>query len=437
MGEHVCIVGAGVSGLVTAKALADRGIDFDWFEKSADIGGLWAYESGERRIYRSLHTNTPSAAMALKGHPMPADMPDYPGHRRVKAYYDAYAERFGLRDRVQLNTKVERAWRQGEGWRVRLSSGEERRYRALVPAVGVQAAPKMPDVPGRFGGPVLHAKDYAAPDDPVDFRGKRVVVAGVGASAADIACELSEVAERVVLAVRSGRWIVPKYLFGRPTESVFGGGESKSDGTRIGVSLPTRWLIATMRLAYPRLFGRPQAFGLPAPATDPGVGPATVTSDLPLKLGAGDIAPKPGVKALEGDAVRFADGSVEAADAVIFCTGYAPSLDFIGAPMPEGAPEAWLAYYRLVLPGLDALYFVGFLDIAGATGPGVEAQAELIADVLAGRLTLPDADTMRAEIAAHEAKRPKAMLTARHTLLVDAGEYRKALAKLRWRLERS
>ena len=40
---RACIIGAGSSGITAAKALADRGIPFDCFEKSDKVGGNWVF----------------------------------------------------------------------------------------------------------------------------------------------------------------------------------------------------------------------------------------------------------------------------------------------------------------------------------------------------------------------------------------------------------
>jgi cation diffusion facilitator CzcD-associated flavoprotein CzcO len=48
-GADVCIIGAGSSGLVTAKILKQKGLAFDCFEKGSDIGGMWRYENDNGR----------------------------------------------------------------------------------------------------------------------------------------------------------------------------------------------------------------------------------------------------------------------------------------------------------------------------------------------------------------------------------------------------
>ena len=86
-----CVIGAGSSGLVVAKALADAGVPFECFEESDRVGGLWVFknENGKSAAYRSLSINTSRDRMQYADFPMPRDYPDYPGHERMAAYFDA------------------------------------------------------------------------------------------------------------------------------------------------------------------------------------------------------------------------------------------------------------------------------------------------------------------------------------------------------------
>ena len=56
----ICIIGAGSSGIAVAKALTERGLAFECFEKDSDIGGMWRYENdnGLSSAYASLHIDT-------------------------------------------------------------------------------------------------------------------------------------------------------------------------------------------------------------------------------------------------------------------------------------------------------------------------------------------------------------------------------------------
>ena len=76
----VCVIGAGSSGIAAAKALHERGIPFDCFEKSDRVGGNWVFgnKNGMSSAYRSLHINTSRERMEYSDYPMPTDYPDFP-----------------------------------------------------------------------------------------------------------------------------------------------------------------------------------------------------------------------------------------------------------------------------------------------------------------------------------------------------------------------
>src|SRR3954447_12983374 len=219
----VCVIGAGSSGIAAVKALAQRGIDFDCFERSDRVGGNWVFRNanGVSSAYKSLHINTSRDRMAYSDFPMPAEYPDFPHHTQVAAYFDAYVDHFGLRERITFQTGVDRAEPHEGGWRVTLDTGETRDFRALLVANGHHWDPRWPEpaFPGAedFTGVQMHSHHYTG-DDPELFAGRRVVVLGMGNSAMDIAGKAAQTAERVLVAARRGAWIVPKYVFGRPLD---------------------------------------------------------------------------------------------------------------------------------------------------------------------------------------------------------------------------
>ena len=94
-------------------------------------------------------------------------------------------------------------------------------------------------------------------------------------------------------------------------------------------------------------------------------------------------------------AIRFADGSEEEIDLVVYCTGYKMTFPFF-EPEVFAAPDNRLPLYRRVAsverPGL---YFIGFIQPLGPIMPLAEAQCEWVADLLGGRAALPPAEEMR------------------------------------------
>src|SRR5688500_17094424 len=114
------IIGAGLSGLVTAKTLLEEGFDVTVFEKDEEVGGVWA----RSRRYPGLHTQNPRDTYAFSDFPMPRSYPEFPSGEQVQAYLAAYADRFGVTEHVRFTTRVESAAPHGDGWRVRSAPAE-------------------------------------------------------------------------------------------------------------------------------------------------------------------------------------------------------------------------------------------------------------------------------------------------------------------------
>jgi len=413
------IIGAGISGLAAGKNLADYGIPYACFETSDRVGGNWAFgnPNGHSSAYRSLHIDTSKDLLSFRDYPMPASTPDFPHHSEIKDYLDELADVFGLRERIEFENGVEQATRlDGGGWSVRSQDGQTRSFDVLVVANGHHWDPRYPDFPGEFTGETIHSHHYIDPTEPLDLEGKRILVVGIGNSAADIVSELSQKAwgNRVVISTRSGAWVMPKYLFGRPVDRI----------SQTIPWLPLSWQRRLVR-PIPRLVnGRPERYGLPTPNHNFLEAHPTVSSELLLRLGSGDATAKPDVSKLDGARVWFEDGSSEEFDAIVYATGYNITFPFFD-PSFLSAPDNRLPLYKRMLPPeIDDLVFVGFAQAIPTLFPFVECQARLLARYLAGTYRPPSPDQMRAVIAADDARfighysdRP------RHTQQVDYFTY--------------
>jgi dimethylaniline monooxygenase (N-oxide forming) len=422
------VIGAGSSGIAAAKALHRRGIPFDCFEKSDRVGGNWVYKNanGMSSSYRSLHINTSRRRMEYSDFPMPESYPDFPHHTHIAAYFDAYVDHFGFRDRIAFRTGVEHASTDGGQWLVRLDTGEERRYDALLVANGHHWDPRWPEpaFPGAdaFEGVQMHSHHYVG-DDPDFFRDKRVVVLGMGNSAMDIAVEASFSAERVFLAARRGAYVLPKYAFGRPLDTL-------TTPPNVPFRVRQKMLQTLVRVAV----GDMQRYGLPKPDHALLEAHPTVSDDILSRIAHGEIAPKPNLARLTRRTVVFTDGSEEAADVVVYCTGYKVSFPFFD-PGFISAPDNDLPLFRRVFhPDVDGLYFIALLQPLGATMPIAEAQSEWVCDHLTGRYELPSRAEMVADMERERAAmRRRYVASKRHTMQVDYDDYLFALRRERRR----
>ena len=435
---RTCIIGAGASGITAAQVLAARGIPFDCFEMGSDIGGNWRYDNdnGVSSAYRSLHINTSRDAMQYAAFPMPASYPDYPSHWQVAEYFDSFVDHFGLRDRITFRTEVTRVVPQPDGgFEVTVRSREHGReaevhhYDHVLVANGHHWDPRWPEpsFPGSetFPGTQLHAHYYRTPDV---LEGKRVVVLGIGNSAADIAVESSRVAEATYLAMRRGAHVIPKYVFGRPTDHLT---DSALASTSHKLQQAAMW--ALLRATA----GKMTDYGMPEPDHRVLDAHPTVSSDLLTRLGHGDLTIKPSIERFEGSTAHFTDGTSAEVDVVIYCTGYRISFPFLDEAVVAPTDNRVALYRRVVDPDHPGLYFLGLIQPLGSVMPLAEAQAEWVADLVAGTVTLPDAAEMRQQIASYDEEvRRRYVASKRHTIQVDARSYRTELKRERNRRRR-
>ncbi|XP_059318260.1 flavin-containing monooxygenase FMO GS-OX5-like isoform X2 [Lycium ferocissimum] len=125
--RKVAVIGAGVSGLVTARELQREGHRVTVFEKSNKLGGLWVYnpqietdplsvdpnrEIIHSSLYKSLRTNLPRQLMSFSDYPFKGEINgkilNFPGHEQVLKFLNEFAEDFGITDLIRFNAEVVR-----------------------------------------------------------------------------------------------------------------------------------------------------------------------------------------------------------------------------------------------------------------------------------------------------------------------------------------
>ncbi|WP_225732165.1 MULTISPECIES: NAD(P)/FAD-dependent oxidoreductase [unclassified Nocardia] len=371
-----CVIGAGAAGLVTARAFAARGIDFEVLEAADGIGGIWDARRAGSPVSRNTHLIASKGVQAFPGFPMPADYPDYPGHELVLRYLHAFADEYELWPRIRLHTEVRRIEPGDDGWTVTLGDGTSTSYAGVVIATGVDHTARSIDIPGNSSVPVLHSSEYRGPDQ---ILGKRVLVVGAGQSAADILSDCAVNAAQTLHSSRRGFYCMPKYLLGRPTDTLLQG----------------RMWRPLRRRAFQALFGylrrRSMAVGLPVPDFTDGIVIPMLGDQLHHYYSHGDITARPDIAALEDDRVTFADGSEEKVDMVILATGFVPSY-----PVVDRAHLRWAAdsprpglYLNIFPPGTPGLFVVGMVRPIGSHWDIYSQQADLVAEYLVTKAENP------------------------------------------------
>jgi cation diffusion facilitator CzcD-associated flavoprotein CzcO len=215
----VLIVGAGISGIAAGYYLQERcpSRRYAILEGRGDLGGTWG-------LFRYPGVRSDSDMFTLgysfrpwEGARAIADGP------AILNYLRETAQEFGIDRRIRFGQRVRSAsWSSGQArWTVEAEVGEPRepvRYTCgfLFLCSGYYDYERgyLPAFAGRedFRGTLVHPQHWPA---GLDYRGRRIVVIGSGATAVTLVPALAEAAVQVIMLQRS-----PSYILSIPAEDV-------------------------------------------------------------------------------------------------------------------------------------------------------------------------------------------------------------------------
>ena len=419
--KRVCVIGAGPSGLTALKNLREQGLaDIVCYEQSDATGGNWVFRPGpgHSSVYETTHIISSRKYSQFDDFPMPDGYPDFPSHTQMLAYFRAYEAHFGLTRFIAFESRVDHVEPDGQGrYRLRVTRHGVTRdevFDAVLVCSGHHWDPDIPDYPGRFDGEQLHSHAYKSAGT---FSGKRVLVIGGGNSACDIAVETARVSAHTALSLRRGYYIIPKLMFGAPTDVIY------AKLRRLPKRLRQFLVGAGIRVAM----GKWSKYGLQKPDCRPMEMHPTLNSDILNALRHGTVHLRPGIERLEGREVEFSDGHREAFDTLVWATGYRLSLPFFDPAFIDwrGATNIPL-YLKMMRADCPGLYFIGLFQPLGSIWPLADCQARIAAKLIAGTLA-PPADLEDRVKTEQRQRHWQFERTPRHALEVDFHEFRTEL----------
>ncbi|XP_033637687.1 dimethylaniline monooxygenase [N-oxide-forming] 5-like isoform X1 [Asterias rubens] len=439
----VCVIGAGISGLATAKCLQDAGLSVIVLEQSDRVGGLWAFRERGYGVMRFTHINVSKYNYCFSDYPFPDDVPDFPHHSQMAKYVNDYTTHFGLDKIIKFQMRVILLSKSGEEWTITAARVEEDKHgaemmgeqetftaRFVAIASGHHATPNVAKFPGQesFKGNIIHSVSYK---DAITngIIGKRVLVVGIGNSAVDVAVDLVATgrSKDVYISTRSGAWVTSNYVFGEPADLY---------ACRSFLWLP--WQITTV--IFEKLislsFGKPERYNLNpkmrALQTQP-----TVSPTLIHHIQRGHIKVKPNISKVEEKMVSFSDGTSAEIDHIILCTGYHISMPYLAdnvrAKVLDESTNVIKLFRNVFSPAIGpSLAFIGFVQPAsGGILSMSETQARWFAEICRGQVKLPSQKVMTAGMETErEEVRKRYTASARHTIQRDPITYNDDIAEM-------
>ncbi|XP_045154037.1 putative dimethylaniline monooxygenase [N-oxide-forming] 6 isoform X4 [Echinops telfairi] len=346
MRTRVAIIGAGVSGLASIRCCLEEGLEPTCFERGSDVGGLWKFSTVVTSIKKC-----PSFL--------------------VTGQWDIVVEKDGNQESIIFDA-------------VMICSGHH-----VYPNLPTNSFPGLE----KFQGSYLHSRDYKGPEV---FRGKRVLVIGLGNSGSDIAVELSRLAAQVMISTRSGSWVMSRvWDDGYPWDMVYVT-RFASFLRNILPPFVSDWLyVKKMNTWF-----KHENYGL-VPLNGPLRKEPVFNDELPSRILCGAVSIKPNVKQFTETSAVFEDGTVfEAIDSIIFATGYDYAYPFLDDSVIKSRNNE-VTLFKGVFPpqlGTPTLAVIGLVQSLGAAIPTADLQARWAAKVFAGSCILPSAKEMMDDI---------------------------------------
>lgn len=206
----VIIVGAGLAGLYLLHKVRSIGFSARVYDSASDVGGTWFWNRypGARCDVESVDY---SYSFSTELQETWEWTERYAGQGEILAYINHVADRFGLRDHVELGVRVDGAIFDEHllRWTVRMQDGRVATARYLVTAVGCLSAPRVPEFADGppFAGRLLFTNRWPAAH--VDFAGRRVAIVGTGSSGVQAAPVIARSARQVIIFQRTPAYSVP------------------------------------------------------------------------------------------------------------------------------------------------------------------------------------------------------------------------------------
>ncbi|MEX2593738.1 MAG: ArsO family NAD(P)H-dependent flavin-containing monooxygenase [Anditalea sp.] len=337
MKYDVIIIGGGQSGLASAYFLRRSKLKYVILDSEKTCGGSWQH------AWDSLTLFSPSEYSSLPGWLMPKSDNMFPARNEVIDYLCRYEERYKFP--VERPVEVKEVKKVGGSFQI---IATEKTYvsRSVISATGTWNKPNIPNILGKelFKGKQFHSANYKI---PAVFQDQKVLIVGEGNSGAQILAEVSKVAKTVWSTLKA-----PEFL------------SDDVDG-RVLFDVASDKYYAEQK-------------GEKFNASQYNLGNIVMVPSVKEARARGVLTSKGHFTRIYKDGVIWEDGTKEAFDSIIWCTGFGYSTAYLSTIVSEDE-KGKIRTNGTRAVEVDGLWLVGYggwTGYASATLIGVGRSAK-------------------------------------------------------------
>ncbi len=400
----VAILGAGLSGLVSAKYMLQEGLKPLILEKHPEIGGIWNPNTGS--VWSSMTTNLSKYTCSFSDFPWSDETKIFPSSQDMFEYFNNYSIHFGITPYIHFNSKVIdlKYDIQNNNWKISWESEgsiKQQNVSYVVIATGIFAESNIPDIQGidNFNGTIIHSKNYKCGEN---FKDQKVLVVGGSLSAVEIASDVSAYA-KVTHNFREQFWVIERYITMLPLK----------DKLPLDLVFYNRKFYETPVVTTKEQFRQKNTYmeklcqnqqTIPALKVDANNFNSpikiTISDGYISQVQNGNILPKKAeIIKLDGNSVVFSDGSIEHYDSIIMATGFKTNLEYLDLSIQkkllyeqDDQLQSVVLYKETIHPEIPGMFFIGMYK--GPYFAVIEYQAKWASKIFSEKLTLPRIEEM-------------------------------------------
>uniref|UniRef100_A0A6C0EJZ4 Flavin-containing monooxygenase n=1 Tax=viral metagenome TaxID=1070528 RepID=A0A6C0EJZ4_9ZZZZ len=210
-----CIIGLGISGMVSARHCLKQGYQIKILEKESDIGGVWL-----TKTYPGIRLQTTKHSYAFSDYPHLQKTSLYPTKEELLLYYNRYCDKHHIKEKCAFNSQVYNTEydRMNNKWVIYYRNTQtNNRTRIIVDYLiicsGIYNVKKQTIKIEPTNNKIICPEQLS--DKTINnLTNKNIVIVGNGPTGCDIAelCHKYK-AKKITLLYRSERWIFQRYLW--------------------------------------------------------------------------------------------------------------------------------------------------------------------------------------------------------------------------------